>query len=103
MDVESDDTALNQFVATHLKLHRERKGITQDNLARLLGVNILVIQNAELGVQRIPAHSLYEACQVFGISLRCFFRDYVDVQKETPTVQDTMDLPDGQRVICAQA
>lgn len=103
MDVERNDAVLNQFVATHLKLHRERTGITQDKLARLLGVKILVIQNAELGVQRIPAHSLYEACQVFGISLRCFFRNYTDAQKEIPAVQDSMDLPDGQSGICAQA
>ena len=88
MAVEREEAILNQYVAEQLKQQRELRGISQSNLARLLGVNIIVIQKAEAGVERIAAHSLYEACQVFGISLRSFFRDYTDALKaETPPDQ----------------
>lgn len=98
MDIEKDEALLNQFVAKHLKLHRERKGITQSQMARLLGVNIFVIQNAELGVERIPARSLYEACQVFEISLRGFFRDYTDAREAEQPIETPLDFPKEQRV-----
>ncbi len=93
MDVEREEALLNQFVAMQLTEQRERCGITQSNLARLLGVNINVIQNAESGVKRIAAHQLYEACQVFGISLRCFFRDYTDALRAEAPVETQLKAP----------
>lgn len=98
MDIERDEDFLTQFVAKQLKLQRERKDITQDQLARLLGVNILVIQNAEMGVERIEARSLHEACQVFGVSLRSFFRNYAEELAAERSVGSPAILPEEQRV-----
>lgn len=98
MDIERDEVFLTRFVAKQLKQQRERNNITQDKLARLLGVNILVIQNAETGVERITARSLYEACQVFGVSLRGFFSDYGEALEAERSVESPASLPEEQRV-----
>lgn len=98
MDIERDEAFLTRFVAKQLKLQRERNDITQGKLARLLGVNVLVIQNAERGVERMTGRSLYEACQVFGISLRCFFRDYAEALEAEQSHERSISLPEEQRV-----
>lgn len=96
MAIEREEAILNRYVAAQLKQQRELRGISQSNLARLLGVNILVIQNAEAGVERIAAHSLFEACQVFGISLRSFFRDYTDALKAETAPEQHGQTPEKQ-------
>ncbi len=93
MEHEKDDIVLNRYVGRHLKQHRERMGLTQDRLARQLGISVQDFQNAELGLDRLPAVMLYEACEVFGISLRSFFGEFIETQNKIPSGQTSPDQP----------
>ncbi|TQV80573.1 helix-turn-helix domain-containing protein [Denitrobaculum tricleocarpae] len=84
---------MNRYVGRHLMLHRERMGLTQDKLARKLDLSIVDIQNAELGLNRLPAVTLYEACEIFEISLRSFFGGFIEAQSEVPNRQTPNALP----------
>ncbi len=92
MENERDDVVLNRYVGRHLKLHRKRMGLTQDKLARKLDLSIVDIQNAELGLNRLPAVTLYEACEIFEISLRSFFGDFIAAQSEASNRQTSPEL-----------
>ncbi|WP_282607889.1 helix-turn-helix domain-containing protein [Pelagibius sp. Alg239-R121] len=83
MKNEFNNQVLNNFVAQRLRQHRERTDVTRENLARHLRLTVDVIERAEAGLVRLEALQLFEACQVFGVSLRSFFEGYNEFQQHT--------------------
>lgn len=52
-----------------LKKLREKTTFTQDEIARMLGVNRLVITNIENGSRKITADELYFFSQIYGLTM----------------------------------
>lgn len=76
MNATQENNILNQFVARRLVQYRIHNGMSQERLAKQLGVNLERIQRVENGVQHLEAIILYEACALFGTSLTAFFQSY---------------------------
>ena len=70
----SDLAAANQVIAQlytrigeHIKLAREQRGISQQDVASAVGLSRSAVANVESGRQRAPVHVLVAACQALGV------------------------------------
>jgi transcriptional regulator with XRE-family HTH domain len=76
--------------------------LTQDRLAKSVGITFQQVQKYERGTNRIVASRLYELANVLQVSVEYFFEG-LDPQTSTPRVVETADdeinLPDvmGER------
>lgn len=52
-----------------LRLLRQERRITQDELGRRLGLTRTSIVNMEKGRQRIPLHHVVRACKILRVSI----------------------------------
>lgn len=74
-------------IGTRLKEAREKKGLLQSELAKLIGVKSAgVISNWEQDVSKPDANKMVKLCQVLGISL-AYLLDYYGSEKK-PTCSD---------------
>ena len=49
--------------------------LSQNNLAKQMGLSFQQVQKYETGANRISARRLYDLCQIFGVSSEYFFED----------------------------
>ena len=56
-------------LGTNLKKAREFLGLTQDDVARLMGVSRLIITNIESGNRKVSAEELFKFSKIYGISM----------------------------------
>ncbi len=56
-------------IGNRLKNLREKFGFTQEDIAKLLGVQRLVITSMELGKRKITASELYLLSKIYGLSM----------------------------------
>ena len=82
MDTTQKNKILNQFVARRLTQYRIHHGISQERLAKHLGLTTGQIQSVENGSLHLEAVRLYEACQIFGTSLAAFFKCYKGFEEQ---------------------
>lgn len=82
MDIDQKNKILNQFVARRLVQHRIHNGMSQEKLAKHLGLKLEGIQHIENGLQHLEAIRLYEACALFGTSLTAFFECYKGFEEQ---------------------
>jgi transcriptional regulator with XRE-family HTH domain len=65
----------NQHVANRLRLGRSMLGLSQQQLAPLIGISHQQIYKYERGLNRISAGRLYDFAQVFEKPITWFFED----------------------------
>ncbi|TQV70265.1 helix-turn-helix domain-containing protein [Denitrobaculum tricleocarpae] len=82
MDSSQKNKILNQFVARRLVQYRIHNGMSQERLAKHLGVTPERIRRVESGAQHLEAISLYAACEVFGTSMAAFFKCYKGFEEQ---------------------
>ena len=58
------------------------KRLTQDDLARRVGLERTSITNIEKGNQKVPLHVLYRMCEVFGVSTEQVLPTLAEVRPE---------------------
>lgn len=63
---------LIQKISTQLKLLRERKGLSQEDVYNDTGIHISRIETSKIN---ITVSTLDALCEYFEISLSCFFED----------------------------
>ncbi|MDD9912282.1 MAG: helix-turn-helix transcriptional regulator [Alphaproteobacteria bacterium] len=63
-------------VGQRLKQQRKLQGISQENLAKQLGITFQQIQKYENGTNRISASKLYELSQILKTPIQYFFENY---------------------------
>lgn len=79
-------------IGTRLKESREKKGLLQAELAKMIGVKSAgVISNWEQDVSKPKADKMIEICQVLGISLS-YLLDYYGEEKAPPYSDEAMKL-----------
>jgi transcriptional regulator with XRE-family HTH domain len=64
--------------------------MTQDQLARQLGVTFQQIQKYEKGVNRVSAARLYEICRVLDVPIASMFED---IPRSAPTSKKNGSTP----------
>ena len=98
MDSTQKNKILNQFVARRLIQFRIHHGISQERLAKHLGLSAEQIQSVENGSRPLEAIRLYEACQVFGTSLAAFFKCYRGFEEQYLGSSRSSVVADGEEL-----
>ena len=76
-------------VGQRLKQQRKLQGISQENLAKQLGITFQQIQKYENGTNRISASKLYELSQILKTPIQFFFENY---EKSTQQIEKPSEL-----------
>lgn len=61
--------------------------VTQDKLAKAIGIKRATLTNIEIGNQRAPIHVIYRLCDFFSVSLDEFLPQLSDLIDENSNVQ----------------
>lgn len=59
---------LYSYIGEQLRTHREKRGMTQQELADLVSLERTSITNIERGKQKLPIHVLFCVCDALGVS-----------------------------------
>lgn len=73
---------VDNHVAGRLRLRRVLLGLSQDDLARRLGVTSQQVQKYEAGETRISASRLYEIAQHLGVPITWFFSEMEEAEAD---------------------
>lgn len=73
--LKKDCKFIYERIGVKIKKARISKGITQENLAYMLGVDRTSIIGFEKGKQRIPLDRLYVLAKVLGVSISEIFKE----------------------------
>jgi transcriptional regulator with XRE-family HTH domain len=75
-------------VGSRVRLRRTLLGLSQDKLARAIGVSFQQLQKYERGTNRISASRLYALSKVLGVGISWFFEDAPSTSKRrTPPAE----------------
>lgn len=85
---------VDNHVAGRLRLRRVMLGLSQDDLAKRLGVTSQQVQKYEAGETRISASRLYEIAQHLGVPITWFFSELEEADAEKSTKAATPARPD---------
>jgi len=61
-----------------MQLRRTLMGMTQEQLAKAIGVSFQQVQKYERGLNRLSASRLFDVCQALGVSITYFFEDVAE-------------------------
>lgn len=83
----------DRHVGTRIRERRIMMGLSQQQLARMIGVTYQQAHKYERGLNRISAGRLYEIAQVLSVPVSWFFEGLaVDVSKQEATPRQRMCL-----------
>ena len=75
-------------VGSRVRLRRTLLGLSQDKLARAIGVSFQQLQKYERGTNRISASRLYALSKVLGVGISWFFEDAPsNTKRRTPPAE----------------
>jgi transcriptional regulator with XRE-family HTH domain len=64
---------IDVYVGTRIRLQRIMRGLTQSELAELVGISFQSVQKYERGENRVSASRLHEFAEALGVSEQFFF------------------------------
>lgn len=88
-----DEDQLYHYIGQQLKARRAALGLTQQQVARLIGVERTSITNIESGRQKLPLHLLYQLCAELEVNVHEVLPTPSDV---LATEEDEVIDADGQ-------
>jgi transcriptional regulator with XRE-family HTH domain len=90
---------LDLFVGRRLRWRRKLLGLSQSNLADLIGVRFQQIQKYEAAINRLSAARLWTLACVLGVDVQYFYDGWVGPQGagEPPDAPQTTGLPPEQQ------
>lgn len=65
--------AVDECVGKNLRNNRKKKGLSQHEVAEMVGLTFQQIQKYEKGLNRISCSKLWQFSQIFGVPVSCFF------------------------------
>lgn len=72
---DGPDGNINEKICRKLRIQRLLKGLSQEQLAREIGISYQQLQKYEAAKSRLPCNLLYRAAVALGISPALFFAD----------------------------
>lgn len=73
---------VDHYVSLRIRQRRIMLGLTQQQMAELIGVTYQQAHKYETGINRISAGRLYQIAQALGVDISYFFED-IDPEKRT--------------------
>jgi transcriptional regulator with XRE-family HTH domain len=67
-------TVVDRLIGERLRIERQRKGLSQSDLAKEVRITFQQIQKYEKGLNRISAARLMEIARFLGVPISVFFR-----------------------------
>ncbi len=83
---------IDQFVGDRIRSRRIILGLTQQQMANIIGVTYQQAHKYEKGVNRIAAGRLFQIAQALGVEVGYFFEGMAEVGKTEPSPQQRMLL-----------
>jgi transcriptional regulator with XRE-family HTH domain len=80
---------VDTHVGKRLRLRRTILGMSQEELAKNLGITFQQVQKYEKGVNRIGSSRLFDIAQVLGVPVSFFFEEYGDANPIYGLAEDT--------------
>ena len=90
---------VDQHVAKRLRLRRNLVGLTQDELARRLGLTSQLIQKYEAGETRISASRLYGIAVQLAVPITWFFDELEDKKRPSVESEQTSEAQDWSELV----
>lgn len=88
------DPAVDEYVGNRVRLRRVELGMSQQELARLIGITFQQLQKNERGVNRLSASRMYEAARVLDVPIGYFFEGVTNAKPLViPTKKPEYSLP----------
>jgi transcriptional regulator with XRE-family HTH domain len=67
-------TVVDRLIGERLRGERQRKGLSQGDLAKGVGITFQQIQKYEKGLNRVSASRLLEIARFLGVPISVFFK-----------------------------
>ena len=83
---------IDHYVSLRIRQRRITLGLTQQQMAELIGVTYQQAHKYETGINRISAGRLYQIAQALGVDVSYFFEGLDKEQRFKPTPQQRMLL-----------
>ena len=83
---------IDRHIGARLRQRRIMNGLTQQQMADLIGVTYQQAHKYETGLNRIAAGQLYVIAQVLGVDIRYFFEGLEGEEPSAPTPQQRVFL-----------
>ena len=74
VDVPSRASFIDMFVGSRVRIRRTSRGLTQQDLSELLGIDCDRLAAGEAGVERINAELLFQISKLLDVRPDYFFR-----------------------------
>ncbi|TVQ38989.1 MAG: XRE family transcriptional regulator [Geminicoccaceae bacterium] len=87
---------VDRYVSLRIRQRRIMLGLTQQQLAELIGVTYQQAHKYETGINRISAGRLYQIAQALGVDIAYFYDEVV--QQEGPTAKSEL-LPQQRMLL----
>jgi transcriptional regulator with XRE-family HTH domain len=100
-DPEDKTDWVNMHVCRRLKTGRILKNMSQDRLAKAIGISYQQLQRYESGKSRLPCSLLYRAATALNAPVAWFFDDLL-VENDSADVRDGLAGPDKQSLVAGQ-
>jgi transcriptional regulator with XRE-family HTH domain len=81
---------VDHYVSLRIRQRRIMLGLTQQQMAELIGVTYQQAHKYETGINRISAGRLYQIAQALGVDIGYFFEDVDPERKSTPKQPELM-------------
>jgi transcriptional regulator with XRE-family HTH domain len=92
-------THVDEHVAGRLRLRRNLLGLSQDELARRLGLTSQLIQKYEAGETRISASRLYSIAAQLAVPITWFFEGLEDKKKPSVEAEQASGTQDWSELV----
>lgn len=89
---------LDQYIGARIREGRLSLNLSQEQLARALGVSFQQIQNYEKGANGVSAVRLFDICKILNVSLASMFPHDRPKDLPHPFSRPPLDEPTGQGV-----
>ena len=83
---------IDRYVGGRVRQLRNRRGMTQRQLAKAIGVTYQQLQKYESGVNRMGAGRLYRIAEALGVPLGYFFEGVEAATSAAAPAEDTPNL-----------
>ncbi len=91
------DGGLYEALGRLVRSHRERAQLTQDELARRVGMTRTSITNIESGRQKVQIHTLYQIARSLEVSPNALLPSPTEDLPEMAETQLLEDLPSAEK------
>lgn len=90
--ISTDTQELEKHVGQRIRQRRIMLGLTQQELARMVGITYQQAHKYERGINRVSAGRLYHVANVLQVDLRYFFDDLQNDESEELSRRERMRL-----------